>query len=199
VIGGDSIVLGPPQMSFASSLHSPPLRKSNNKDSVLPSLRNRPSPPSEDLTLSTSPPEEEDEPGWNKVRSTTRGNAVRGFDRDRRSGRPERRPARDSFVEGPPPKSTAFRGAREGDSQNWRSDRTEPRNLESLRNGRRDEQETLDDDDTFGGGGGGGGGGQHSAEEFQEWIAKMRGKPAEAPKDVEDDNIPESETLAGIS
>src|ERR1700737_4456778 len=35
IVGSDSIVLGPPQMSFASSLHSPPLRKTSNKDGSL--------------------------------------------------------------------------------------------------------------------------------------------------------------------
>lgn len=181
-------------MSFASSLHSPTLRKSNNKDSTLSSTRNRPSSPSEDLTLSTSPPEE-DEPGWNKVRSTARGNAVRGYDRERRGGRSDRRPPRESFGE-TATKGTAFRSAREGDSQNWRSDRTEPRNLESLRNGRRDEPETLEDDEEFGGRGGGGG--EHSAEEFQAWIAKMRGKPVETAKEAQDDSVTENEPATGM-
>jgi len=183
-------VLGPPQMSFASSLHSPPLRKSNTKEPSLSSIRNRSSPPHEDAILSTSPPEEEEEPGWSKVRSSARGSAMRGFDRDRRGGRGDRRPPRESF-DGLPAKSTSFKAAREGESQNWRSERSDPKDFESGRNGSREESETLEDEDEFGGGGGGGGrgGGEHSAEEFQAWIAKMRGKPMDSEQDVSDDVV----------
>ena len=150
--GGDSIVLGPPQMSFASSLHSPPLRKSGNKESVVPSSRNRPSPPSDDIAPPASPQEEEEE-GWSKVRSGARGNSSRGF--EKRGVRGERRGGRESF-DGPPAKGTGFRNHREGESQNWRSERAEPQSTEQTRNGRYEERaEFLDEEEEFGGGGGG--------------------------------------------
>ena len=168
-IGGDSIVLGPPQMSFASSLHSPPLRKSGNKDSVVPSSRNRPSPPTDDIAPSTSPQEEEEE-GWSKVRSGARGNSSRGF--EKRSVRGERRGGRETF-DGPPAKGTGFRNHREGESQNWRSERAEPQSTEQTRNGRYEERaEFLEEEEEFGGSAGGKG---HSAEEFEAWITKKRG------------------------
>ena len=173
-IGGDSIVLGPPQMSFASSLHSPPLRKSGNKDSAAPS-RNRPSPPNEDIAPSASPQDEEEE-GWSKVRSAARGNSSRGF--ERRGIRGERRGGRESF-DGVPAKSTSFRNHREGESQNWRSERAEPQSTEQTRNGRYEERaEFLEEEEESGGGGAADGGRpgvkEHSAEDFQAWITKMR-------------------------
>ena len=161
-------------MSFASSLHSPPLRKSGNKESVVPSSRNRPSPPNDDIALPTSPQEEEEE-GWSKVRSAARGNSSRGF--EKRGVRGERRGGRESF-DGPPAKGTGFRNHREGESQNWRSERAEPQSTEQTRNGRYEERaEFLEEEEEFGGGGGGdtAGGKEHSAEEFQAWITKMRG------------------------
>jgi len=169
-------------MSFASSLHSPPLRKTMNKDSTLSSSRNRTSPPQEDAVPATSPPEEEEEPGWNKVRSATRGNTSRGFEkralrgergeRGDRSERGERRGPRESF-DGPPAKATSFRNQREGESQNWRSERPEPSSSDYARNGRPEQSDFLGEDEEFGGGGTSGKG--HSAEEFQAWITKMRG------------------------
>lgn len=158
-------------MSFASSLHSPPLRKISNKDPLSSSVRNRPSPPHEDVGLSTSPPEEE-EPGWSKVRSAGRGgHPTRGI--ERRGGRADRRGGRETF-ENPPPKSTSFRNFKEGESQNWRSERAELRAMEE-RNGRREERADFLEEEEFGGGGGGGEGKEHSAAEFQAWITKMRG------------------------
>ena len=163
-------------MSFASSLHSPPLRKSNNKDSMLSSARNRTSPPQDDTVPATSPPEEEDEPGWNKVRSAARGNTSRGSERrglrGDRSERGDRRGPRESF-DGPPVKSTTFRNHREGESHNWRSERPDPTSPEYTRNGRPDQSEFLGEEEEFGGGSERGK--EHSAEEFQEWITKMRG------------------------
>src|SRR5579859_4186342 len=116
-------------MSFASSLHSPPLRKTSNKDAPISSIRSRPSPPNEDITLSTSPPDEEEEAGWSKVRSAGRGASTRGF--ERRGPRIERRTGRES-LEGPPlsSKATAFRNVREVESQNWRNERAEAQNYE---------------------------------------------------------------------
>jgi len=153
----------------------------------MPTLRNRPSPPHDESALSTSPPEEEEEPGWSKVRSTTRGSAVRAFDRDRRGGRPDRRVPRESFGEGGSQR-TSFRSAREGESDNWRNDRPPrpPRNTDPMRNDRREDGDSLEGEDDFGGGGGGGGG-EHSAEEFQAWIAKMRGKPVDTGNETQDD------------
>ncbi len=123
-------------MSFASSLHSPPLRKSGNKDSVAPSSRNRPSPPNEEIAPSTSLQDEEEE-GWSKVRSAARGNSSRGF--ERRGMRGERRGGRESF-DGLPAKGTSFRNHREGESQNWRSERAEHQSTEQTRNGRYEER-----------------------------------------------------------
>jgi hypothetical protein len=184
IVGGDSIVLGPPQMSFASSLHSPPLRKTSNKDASLPSVRNRPSPPHDNLTLSTSPPEEDEEAGWNKVRSAPRGaHSSRGL--ERRGGRAERKGGRDTF-ELPPPKSTSFRNYKEGESQNWRSERTELQSSEQ-RNGRREERADFLSEEEFGGGGGGDGK-EHSAAEFQAWITKMRGGNVKAEETTDAHN-----------
>jgi hypothetical protein len=174
-------------MSFASSLHSPPLRKSVNKDTTLSSSRNRTSPPQDDAVPVLSPPEEEEEPGWNKVRSAARGNASRGFERrglrgergerGERSERGDRRGPRESF-DGPPAKATSFRNHREGESQNWRSERLDPSSSEHARNGRPEQSDFLGQDEEFDGGGGSGK--EHSAEEFQAWITKMRGGNAKA-------------------
>jgi len=173
-------------MSFASSLHSPPLRKSGNKDSVVPSSRNRPSSPNDDVVATPSAQEEEEE-GWSKVRSTARGNSSRGF--ERRGVRGERRGGRESF-DGPPAKSTGFRNHREGESQNWRSERAETQSTEQTRNGRYEERaEFLEEEEEFGGGGSAGGK-EHSAEEFQAWIAKMRGGN---PKSEEVNDTPDED------
>jgi hypothetical protein len=137
------------------------------------SMRNRPSPPHDDIILSTSPPEEEEEAGWSKVRSAARGTGPRAFERERRGTRGERRVSRGENMDGLPPKGAAFRPFREGESQNWRSERAELQALEQSRNGRREDRaESLEEDDF---GGGGGGGKEHSAAEFQAWISRMRG------------------------
>ena len=185
-------------MSFASSLHSPPLRKSVNKDSTISSVRSRASPPQNDAIPVASPPEEEEEPGWNKVRSATRGNTSRGFERrglrgergDRgergeRGERGDRRAPRESF-DGPPAKSTSFRNHREGESQNWRSERAELSASEYARNGRPEQSDFLGEEEEFGGGGGSGK--EHSAEEFQAWITKMRGGNAKSEEVAETQN-----------
>jgi hypothetical protein len=154
-------------MSFASSLHSPPPRKSStNKDPATTAtlaLRNR-SPPQEDGLLSASPPEDDDEPGWSKVRSGNRATVARGFEKRSTRGRATR-----EGYESLPVKVTAFKGHKEGESQNWRS---EPRTLE---------QQNEEGEEGFGDSGGGG---EHSAEEFQAWIANMRRKPEEQKEDV---------------
>jgi hypothetical protein len=193
-IGGDSIILGPPPMSFSSSLHSPPLRKSGNKDSLLPAVRTRPSPPHDEVALSTSPPEEEEEAGWSKVRSTGRLTASRGF--ERRGVRGERRAARESY-DGAPPKTTTFRNHREGESQNWRSERPEPQNMEQGRNEEREERADLLEEEDFGGGGGK----EHSAAEFQAWITKMRGakEKSEEPPEPQDEKSLENGTSLGMN
>jgi hypothetical protein len=191
-------------MSFASSLHSPPLRKSVNKESTISSVRSRTSPPQNDAIPATSPPEEEEEPGWNKVRSAARGNTSRGFERrglrgergergersDRgergeRGERGDRRAPRESF-DGPPAKSTSFRNHREGESQNWRSERAELAASEYARNGRPEQSDFLGEEEEFGGGGGSGK--EHSAEEFQAWITKMRGGNAKSEEVSETQN-----------
>jgi hypothetical protein len=184
-------------MSFASSLHSPPLRKPGNKDSVAPSSRNRPSPPSDDIALSTSPQEEEEE-GWSKVRSTARGNASRGS--ERRGVRGERRGGRES-LDGPPAKGTGFRNYREGESQNWRSERAEPQSTEHMRNGRHEERvEFLEEEGELVGGGGGdtAGGNEHSAAEFEAWITKMRGGNPKSEEFNETPNEDNHENEASI-
>jgi hypothetical protein len=166
-IGADSIVLGPPQMSFASSLHSPSLRKSN-KDPTASSTRNRSSLLEDEIAFSASPQEDEEEAGWSKVRSSARGNSSRGF--DKRGARGERKGGRESY-DGVLPKGANFRNNREGESQNWRGERTDP---QSTHDGRQEDYvEFLEKDGDFGESGGGGR--EHSAEEFQEWITKMRG------------------------
>jgi len=168
-------------MSFASSLHSPPLRKPGSKETTSSSVRTRSSPPNEETPLSTSPPDEDEEAGWSKVRSGPRGNALKSFERRgvrgerteraERSDRSDRRAPRESY-EGANVKSTAFRNHKEGDSQNWRSDRVDP--VGDTRNGGQEERaDFLEEEDEFSRGRSGGK--QHSAEEFQEWIAKMRG------------------------
>ena len=180
-------------MSFASSLHSPPLRKSGNKDSVVPSSRNRPSPPNDDVAVPTSPQEEEEE-GWSKVRSAARGNSSRGF--ERRGGKGERRGGRESF-DGPPAKGTGFRNHREGESQNWRNERAEPHSTEQTRNGKCEERtEFLEEEEGFGGGGGSAGSKEHSAEEFQAWITKMRGGN---PKSEEVNDTPNENSDQNVS
>jgi len=183
-------------MSFASSLHSPPLRKSVNKDSTISSVRSRTSPPQNDAVPATSPPEEEDEPGWNKVRSAARGNTSRGFERrglrgerGERGERGDRRAPRESF-DGPPAKSTSFRNHREGESQNWRSERADLSSSEYARNGRPEQSDFLGEEEEFGGGGGSGK--EHSAEEFQAWITKMRGGNAKS------EEAPETEKNGGL-
>jgi hypothetical protein len=154
-------------MSFASSLHSPPSRKTSGKEPSAPSSRIHGSPHDDP---DASPPDDEEE-GWSKVRSSARGNTSRVY--DRRTTRGERRLDRDP-LEQPPRKSTAFRNPREGESQNWRSERPEGLPGEQMRDGRRDgSAEFLEGgDDDFGERGGG----EHSAEEFQAWLAKMRGQ-----------------------
>src|SRR5271163_589473 len=177
-------------MSFASSLHSPPLRKPGSKETTSSSVRTRSSPPEEETTLSTSPPDEDEEAGWSKVRSGPRGNAVKSFERrgirgergergerserSERSDRSDRRGARESY-EVANAKSTAFRNHREGDSQNWRSDRVEPVGDTGRNGGQEEKADSLEEDDEFARGRSGGK--EHSAAEFQEWIAKMRGNP----------------------
>jgi hypothetical protein len=178
-------VLGPPQMSFASSLHSPPLRKSTNRDSILSSARNRSSPPNDDAALPASPPDDDEEAGWSKVRSGARGNTSRGF--ERRAMRGERRGGRDSY-EGLPSKNTSFRNNREGESQNWRSERLEPASVDQTRNDTQEHPEFLEDDGEFGGAGNGGR--EHSAEEFQAWITKMRGGNVKSEERIEAQNEP---------
>ena len=168
-------------MSFASSLHSPPLRKPGNKDAVVPSTRNRPSPPYDDATPPTSLQDEEEE-GWSKVRSAARANSSRGF--DRRGVRGERRGGRESLDGAPPPKGTSFRNHREGESQNWRSERSEIQAMEQSKNGQ--QEEFLEGEETFGEGGGKG----HSAEEFQAWITKMRSGNSKAEEVNETQNEP---------
>jgi hypothetical protein len=186
-------------MSFASSLHSPPLRKTTNKEPMLSSMRNRPSPPHDDITLSTSPPEEEEEAGWSKVRSAARGTGPRTFERERRGTRGERRVSRGETMDGPPPKGASFRPYREGESQNWRSERAELQALDQARNGRREDRaETLEDDDF---GGGGGAGKEHSAAEFQAWINRMRGtnpKPEETTEQTPNEVAHENGNSTGI-
>jgi len=183
-IGGDSIVLGPPQMSFASSLHSPPLRKTFNKDAPISSIRSRPSPPHDDITLSTSPPEEEEEAGWSKVRSVGRGGLTRGFER-RGAPRGDRRTGREPLEAPPSIKSTAFRNFKEGESQNWRNERAELQNYEQTRGGRRDDRtDFLEEEFDVGGGNGK----EHSAAEFQAWIAKMRGGNPKPESTIEAQN-----------
>jgi hypothetical protein len=175
-------------MSFASSLHSPPSRKSGNKDSVVAATRTRSSLPDDDISIPTSPQDEEEE-GWSKVRSATRG---RGF--ERRGMRGERRGGRET-LDGQPPKATSFRNHREGESQNWRNERSEPPSLEYTRNGRNEERAEFLDEETFGGGGGK----EHSAEEFQEWITKMRGgnPKAEEANETQNDAALENEASTG--
>jgi hypothetical protein len=162
-------------MSFASSLHSPTLRKSVNKESIQSGTRNR-SPGEDNGAVSASPPEEEEEAGWSKVRSATRGSAGRGFERRNiRSERGERK-GRETF-DGAPTKITAFRNNREGESHNWRTEKTDLNTTDQMRMGRQDERpEFLDNDDSELHGGDGK---EHSAEEFQAWMAKMRGKQEE--------------------
>jgi hypothetical protein len=179
-------VLGPPPMSFASSLHSPPLRKTANKDYMLPSMRNRPSPPHDDIALSTSPPEEEEEAGWSKVRSAGRGNSTRGL--ERRAPRSERRIGREPLESPPLSKGTAFRNYREGESQNWRNERAEAQSYEQTKSGRRDDRTEFLEEEDFDRGGlsvGGGEGKEHSAAEFQAWITKMRGGNPKSENSVE--------------
>ena len=167
-------------MSFASSLHSPPSRKSGNKDSVVAATRTRSSPPDDDSSIPTSPQDEEEE-GWSKVRSAARGNSSRGF--ERRGMRGERRGGRET-LDGPPPKATSFRNHREGESQNWRNERLEPPSSEYTRNGGNEERAEFLEEEAFGGGGGKG----HSAEEFQAWITKMRGGNPKAEEANETQN-----------
>ena len=189
-------------MSFASSLHSPPLRKTINKDTTISAIRSRPSPPHDDITLSTSPPEDEDEAGWSKVRSAGRGGATRGF--ERRGSRPERKTVRES-LDVPPlsTKTTAFRNFKETESQNWRNERAEFQSYEQTRGGRRDDRaEFLDDEEFDGGslsGGGGGNGKEHSAAEFQAWIAKMRGGNPKSENTVEVQNNDNDGPRNGVS
>jgi hypothetical protein len=193
-------VLGPPPMSFASSLHSPPLRKTVNKDSMLPSMRSRPSPPHDDIALSTSPPEEEEEPGWSKVRSAGRGNSTRGL--ERRGPRTDRRIGREALEVPPLSKTTAFRNYREGESQNWRNERAEVQSYEQTKGARRDDRTEHLEDEEFDRGGlsaGGGDGKEHSAAEFQAWITKMRGRNPKSENSVETqkiDNDPPSNSVA---
>lgn len=174
-------------MSFASSLHSPPLRKTSGKEPTAPN-RIRGSPPHDDLA--TSPPDDEEE-GWSKVRSGARGNASRTY--ERRMVRGERRLDHDT-LDAPPRKSTAFRNQREGESQNWRRERPEGHPGEQMRDGRHDDSaEFLEGGDDGFRERGGGDGKEHSAEEFQAWLAKMRGqnKPedtAEKPNDSTHEN-----------
>lgn len=180
-------------MSFASSLHSPPLRKSGNKEGIVSSARNRSSLVEEEIALSTSPQEEEEEAGWSKVRSTARGNASRGF--DKRGTRGERRGGRESY-DGTLPKGSSFRSNREGESQNWRGERTESQALQSTYDGRQeDHAEFLEEDGDFGESGGGGK--KHSAEEFQAWITKMRG--GNAKSDEVDDTQNDTDLQNGSS
>jgi hypothetical protein len=187
-------------MSFASSLHSPPLRKSGNKELAVSSNRNRTSPPHDDIVLPSSPNDDEEE-GWSKVRSAARGNSSRGF--ERRNVRAERRGARESF-DGPPAKGTSFRNHREGESQNWRSERMESQSFEQTRNGRNEERAGFLEEEEFGGGGAGGGAGGgegHSAEEFQAWITKMRGgnPKSEEVDEPQNDTSHENGAPIGIS
>lgn len=180
-------------MSFASSLHSSAPRKSGNKDASLSSVRNRPSPPNEDSNLSTSPPDEEEE-GWSKVRSGARGSTSKGS--EKRGMRGERKGGREN-LDGSLSK-TAFRNNREGDSQNWRSDRLEFPSSEQSKNGRPEERpEFLEEQEEFGGSGEK----EHSAEEFQAWITRMRGGNAkfEEKSDSQNDSGLQNGTLTGIN
>jgi len=201
-------------MSFASSLHSPPTRKTGNKEPIGSSSRIRSSPPHDEGPQPTSPQDDE-EAGWSTVRSAGRGNSSRGFERrgmrgersergDRvergeradRGERGERRGGRESY-DGAPPKSTSFRSVREGESHNWRSERSQQEATANSRNGKYDERaEFLEDEETFGGGGGQG----HSAEDFQEWISKMRGgnpKSEEEVQEAKDDTALENGSSIG--
>ena len=190
-------MLGPPQMSFASSLHSPTLRKTGSKEQTAPSNRIQGSSPNDDLA--TSPPEDEDE-GWSKVRSSARGNASRTY--ERRTARGERRLDRDPLDTAPPRKATAFRNNREGESQNWRSERPEGHPGEQMKDGRDDDSGEFQEggEDGFGERRGGGDGKEHSAEEFQAWLAKMRGqnKPEDIPE-KQNDSGHENGISAGTS
>ena len=183
-------MLGPPPMSFASSLHSPPLRKTANKDSMLPSMRNRPSPPHDDIALSASPLDEEEEAGWSKVRSAGRGHSTRGL--ERRGPRSDRKTGREALEGLPLSKGTAFRNYKEGESQNWRNERAEFQSYEQAKSGRRDDRAELLEEEEFDRGGlaaGGGEGKEHSAAEFQAWITKMRGGNPKSENSVETQNV----------
>jgi len=195
VSGGDSIVLGPPQMSFASSLHSPTLRKTGGKEQTAPSNRIRGSSPNDDPA--TSPVDDEEE-GWSKVRSSARGSASRTY--ERRTVRGERKLDHDPLDSAPPRKATAFRNHREGESQNWRSERPEGHPGEQMRDGRYNDSAEFGGEDDFGESGGGGDGKEHSAEEFQAWLANMRGqnKPEDTPE-KQNDSGHENGISAGIS
>lgn len=153
-------------------------------------MRNRPSPPHDDIALSTSPPDEEEEAGWSKVRSAGRGNSTRGL--ERRGPRSDRKPGREALEGLPLSKGATFRNYKEGESQNWRNERAEFQSYEQTKGGRRDDRTGFLEEEEFDRGelaAGGGDGKEHSAAEFQAWITKMRGGNPKSENSVETQKI----------